>query len=186
MVVWKMRGSNGRCAKTSGDFGWTLPPFSGKSENDRGSFFWAGGVVGAKDKREYGLGFYVARPFVGQVHSVTTVSNRIAFLEVLLKSNSKARTGKSNMEAVKSYETNKRAFEEEAIEGELDGAMDIARAEEEWDTTDRKSTGLQDPWGGKAAAMHQASVDANELFEDLFTAGKDAFEDGKVAKKARF
>jgi len=25
---------------------------SGKSENDRGSFFWAGGVVGAKDKRE--------------------------------------------------------------------------------------------------------------------------------------
>jgi len=64
--------------------------------------------------------------------------------------------------------------------------MDIARAEEEWDTTDRKSTGLQDPWGGKAAAMHQASVDANELFEDLFTAGKDAVEDGKVAKKARF
>jgi len=89
-------------------------------------------------------------------------------------------------EAVKSYEAIKRAFEEEAIEeGELDGSMDIARVEEKWDTTDR-STGLQDPWEGKAAAMHQASVDANELFEDLFTTGKDAVEDGMVAKKARF
>lgn len=66
----------------------------GVCENERGRFFWAGGVGGASEKREYGLGFFVSRPLVGLVHSVTTVSNRIALMEVLFKSNSKANTAK--------------------------------------------------------------------------------------------
>lgn len=90
--------------------------------------------------------------------------------------------------AVRSYETIKKAFgeEEEADELEVDGAMDIVREEEEWETAGRKPTGSRNPSDRMAATVNQAPVCVTQLFKELFCVGKDQIKDGKVAKKKRF